>query len=123
MNFSNVLSPTSKANSTRLALGIELKTQKMSGDPELSNTLLRPILYAIYEASEQKEEENIDIVLEHLSENLTHEKYFSNRAIIVKILKFLAEKRKVIKPAKNYKVDVEANFADLLAEAIQNQKF
>ena len=28
MNFSNVLSPTSKANSTRLALGIELKTQK-----------------------------------------------------------------------------------------------
>ena len=41
----------------------------------------------------------------------------------MKILKFLAEKLKVIKPAKNYKVDVEANFADLLAEAIQNQKF
>jgi putative DNA methylase len=122
MNFSNVLSPTSKANSTRLALGIELKTQKMSGDPELSNTLLRPVLYAIYEASEQKEEENIDIVLEHLSENLTHEKYFSNRAIIVKIFQFLADKRKMVKPAKNYKVDVEANFADLLAESILNQR-
>ena len=122
MNFSNVLSPTSKANSTRLALGIELKTQKMSGDPELSNTLLRPILYAIYEASEPKEEENIDIVLEHLSENLTHEKYFSNRAIIVKIFQFLADKRKMVKPAKNYKVDVEANFADLLAESILNQR-
>ncbi len=123
MNFSNVLSPTSKANSTRLALGLELKGQKMSGDAELSNTMLRLILYAIYEASEQKEGDEINTVLEHLSENLTHEKYFSNRNLIIKILQFLADKRKLVKPAKNYKVDVEANYADLLAEAIKTQKF
>ena len=123
INFSLVLSPTSKANSTRLALGLELKGQKMSGDAELSNTMLRPILYAIFEASELKENESIDIVLEHLSVNLTHEKYFSNRNLIIKMLQFLADKRKLVKPAKNYKVDVEADSADLLAETIKNQKF
>ena len=123
MNFNAVLSPSSKANSTRLALGLELKGQKMSGDAELSNTMLRPILYAIYEISELKDDESIDMVLDHLAENLTHEKYMSNRQKIAKIAKFLAEKRKALKPTKTYKTDLEASSADLLAEAINNQSF
>lgn len=116
-NYDAVMSDSSKANHARLKLSTELKSSQMSGDGELPGTPLRALLYALFELSKGVE---TDDVLTHLSQ--TYPNYFRDKKLMAQMADYLADKRAVLKPGKNFKPDEEASHARVLAEAIRNQK-
>lgn len=116
-SFDELLSDSSKANATRLKLGIEFKGAMMSGATEIADTPLRALLYAIYELSKEIE---IDDVLTHLIDNCPS--YFANKDILSKMAEYIAEKRENLKSTKSFKPDVEATSARVLSEAILNHR-
>ena len=115
LDFSRLMA-SDKANSARLKLATEFKGQYMSNE-EIANTNLRAILYAIYELSINIE---TDDVLEHLMQNTNS--FFANKALIKKMTAFLANKRKLVKATKTNKSDIDASMAEILLEALENQK-
>jgi putative DNA methylase len=116
-HYEHLMSDNSKANSARLKLGSEFKGSMMSGEVEIANTMLRSLLYAIYEVS--KEIDVNDAIL-HLMENVPT--YMQNRLLLSKMAGYLAEKREILKPTKTFRPDLEASSARILAEAIINQR-
>lgn len=116
-HYEHLMSDTSKANSARLKLGSEFKTSMMSGETELANTMLRSLLYAIYEVSK---EIDVNDAIMHLMENVPT--YMQNRLLLSKMAGYLAEKREILKPTKSFRPDLEASSARILAEAIINQR-
>lgn len=116
-HYEHLMSDNSKANSARLKLGSEFKTSMMSGDTELANTMLRSLLYAIYEVSK---EIDVNDAIMHLMENVPT--YMQNRLLLSKMAGYLAEKREILKPTKSFRPDLEASSARILAEAIINQR-
>ena len=111
------MSDKSKANAARLALGTELKGSLMSGNAEITETPLRALFYALYEVNKEVE---VDDVLLHLMENCPN--YNQNKALLVKIADYLAEKRESLKVTKTFQPDQEASAARIMAEAIRNQR-
>lgn len=116
-NFDQLLSENSKANSARLKMAIEMKGSMMSGGSEISDTLLRALLYAIFELSKDIE---IDDVLAHLIDNSPS--YLANRTLMSKMADYIAEKRETLKSTKLYNTDQEASLARILSEAIRNHR-
>lgn len=116
-HFDQLMSESSKANSARLKLSTEFKSAMMSGDAEIAGTPLRALHYALFELSKEVE---VDDVLLHLMENCPN--YLPNKSLLSKMADYLAEKREGIKGTKNFKPDVEASCARVLAEAIRNQR-
>jgi len=116
-HFEQLMSDASKANAARLKLSPEFKTSMMSGDSEIAGTPLRALLFSIYEVSKEVEVED---ALLHLMENCPN--YLQNKTLLVKMARYLAEKRDILKPSKTFKPDVEASSARILAEAIQSQR-
>lgn len=116
-HYEHLMSDNSKSNSARLKLATELKGSMMSGGNEISNTLLRSLLYAMYEISR---EVDVNDVILHLMENVPT--YMQNRLLLSKMSLYLAEKREVLKPTKTFRPDLEASAARVLAEAIRNQR-
>ena len=116
-HFDQLMSDASKANSARLKLSTEFKSAMMSGDTEFAGTPLRALLHALFELSKEAE---VDDVLLHLMENCPN--YLPNKPLLAKVSDYLAEKREGLKASKNFKPDVEASCARVLAEAIRNQR-
>lgn len=116
-HFDQLMSESSKANSTRLKLSTEFKGTLMSGIAEIAETPLRALLYAMYELSKETEVED---VLLHLMDNCPN--YLQNKHLLEKMADYIAEKREGIKATKTYKPDVEASCARILAESIRNQR-
>jgi len=116
-HFEQLMSDSSKANSARLKLSKEFKGSMMSGDAEIAETLLRALLYAMYEVINEVE---IDDVLLHLMENYPN--YLPNKNLLVKMADYLAIKRGDLKPTKTFRPDTEASAARVMAEAIRNQR-
>lgn len=116
-HFDQLMSDSSKANASRLKLSTELKSSMMSGDAEIVDTALRALLYALFELSKEVE---IDDVLLHLMEN--YPSYLPNRKLLAKMADYLAEKREGLKGSKNFKPDLEASYARVLAESIRNHR-
>jgi putative DNA methylase len=116
-HFDQLMSDSSKANSARLKVSIEFKGSMMSGDAEIAETLLRALLYAMYEVIKEVE---IDDVLLHLMENYPN--YLPNKNLLVKMADYLAIKRGDLKPTKIFRPDTEASAARVMAEAIRNQR-
>ena len=116
-HFDQLMSDSSKANSARLKLSTEFKGSIMSGDAEIAETLLRALLYAMYEVINEVE---IDDVLLHLMENYPN--YLPNKNLLVKMADYLAIKRGDLKPTKAFRPDTEASAARIIAEAIRNQR-
>lgn len=116
-HFDQLMSDSSKANSARLKLSTEFKGSMMSGDAEIAETLLRALLYAMYEVIKEVE---IDDVLLHLMENYPN--YLPNKILLIKMADYLAIKRGDLKPTKIFKPDTEASAARVMAEAIKNQR-
>jgi putative DNA methylase len=116
-HYEHVISDNSKANSTRLKLSTEFKGSMMSGGNEISDTPLRSLLYAMYELSKEIE---VQDVLLHLMENVPT--YMQKRVLLSKMAEYIAEKRTVLKPTKQFRPDNEASNARIIAEAIKNQR-
>ena len=116
-HFDQLMSDSTKANSARLKLSTEFKGSMMSGDAEIAGTLLRALLYSMYEVIKEVE---IDDVLLHLMENYPN--YMPNKTLLVKMAEYLANKRGDLKPTKAFRPDTEASAARVMAEAIRNQR-
>lgn len=116
-HFEQLMSDASKANSARLKLSPEFKTSMMSGDSEIAGTPLRALLFSIFEISKEVEVED---ALLHLMENCPN--YLQNKTLLVKMARYLGEKRDILSPTKTFRPDVEASSARILAEAIQSQR-
>jgi putative DNA methylase len=116
-HFDQLMSEKSRANNARLKLSTEFKSVQMSGDNELADTPLRALLYAMFELSKDTD---IEDVLLHLMDNCPA--YSVNKAILVKIAEYLADKRATLKATKTFKPDQEAANARILAQAIANQR-
>ena len=116
-HFDQLMSDTSKANSSRLKLSTEFKSSLMSGEAELAGTPLRALLYALFELSKEVE---VDDVLLHLMENCPN--YLPNKLLLSKMADYLAEKREGFKGTKTVNPEVEASCARILAESIRNQR-
>jgi putative DNA methylase len=116
-DFDKLMSDNSKANSARLKLSTEFKSTMMAGDSELADTLLRSLLYAIFELSKEIE---IDDVLLHLMDNCSN--YLQSKPLLTKMAEYLADKREGLTNSKNYTVKEEASYARILAEAMKNQR-
>ena len=116
-HYEHVISDNSKANSTRLKLSTEFKGSMMSGGNEISDTPLRSLLYAMYELSKEIE---VQDVLLHLMENVPT--YMQKKVLLSKMADYIAEKRAVLKPTKQFRPDNEASNARIIAEAIKNQR-
>ena len=116
-HFDQLMSDSSKANASRLKLSTEFKSSMMSGDAELAGTPLRVLLYALFELSREVE---VDDVLLHLMENFPN--YVQSRDLLAKMADYLAEKREGLKASKNFKPDLEASYARVLAESIRNHR-
>lgn len=115
--FDQLMSDSSKANSSRLKLSSEFKGSFMSGNAEIARTPLRALLYALYELSLEIE---VDDVLLHLMENCPN--YLVNKTLLSKMADYIAEKREGTKATKIYKPEKEASYARILAESIRNQR-
>ena len=116
-DFDKLMSDNSKANSARLKLSTEFKSTMMAGDSELADTLLRSLLYAIFELSKEIE---IDDVLLHLMDNCSN--YLQSKPLLTKMAEYLADKREGLINSKNYTIKEEASYARILAEAMKNQR-
>ena len=116
-HYEHVISDNSKANSTRLKLSTEFKGSMMSGGNEISDTPLRSLLYAMYELSKEVE---VQDVLLHLMENVPT--YMQKKVLLSKMAEYIAEKRAILKPTKQFRPDNEASNARIIAEAIKNQR-
>jgi len=116
-HYEHVISDNSKANSTRLKLSTEFKGSMMSGGNEISDTPLRSLLYAMYEISKEVE---VQDVLLHLMENVPT--YMQKKVLLSKMAEYIAEKRAILKPTKQFRPDNEASNARIIAEAIKNQR-
>jgi putative DNA methylase len=116
-HYEHVISDNSKANSTRLKLSTEFKGSMMSGGNEISDTPLRSLLYAMFELSKEVE---VQDVLLHLMENVPT--YMQKKVLLSKMAEYIAEKRAILKPTKQFRPDNEASNARIIAEAIKNQR-
>lgn len=116
-HFEDLTSDTSKANAARLKLATEFKGSLMSGEAEIAGTPLRALLYAMFEIDKEIE---VDDVLLHLMDNCPN--YNQNKAILIKMADYLAEKREALKATKTFHPDKEASAARILAEAMRNQR-
>jgi putative DNA methylase len=116
-HFDQLMSDSSKANAARLKLSTEFKGSMMSGDAEIAETLLRTLLYAMYEVIKEVE---IDDILLHLMENYPN--YLPNKILLIKMADYLAIKRGDLKPTKTFRPDTEASAVRVMAEAIKNQR-
>lgn len=116
-HYEHVISDNSKANATRLKLSTEFKGSMMSGGNEISDTPLRSLLYAMYEISKEVE---VQDVLLHLMENVPT--YMQKKVLLSKMAEYIAEKRAILKPTKQFRPDNEASNARIIAEAIKNQR-
>jgi putative DNA methylase len=116
-HFEDLTSDTSKANAARLKLATEFKGSLMSGEAEIAGTPLRALLYAMFEIDKEIE---VDDVLLHLMDNCPN--YNQNKAILIKMADYLAEKREALKATKTFHPDKEASTARILAEAMRNQR-
>ncbi len=99
-----------KANAARLKSSEEFGKTDMSGDSEFANTVLRGVLYGIWEL--QKDIEG-DKVVSHLGENIPD--YYRQRDIIVELADYLAKKLEGMRPE-------EASSARVLRDLVRNQK-
>ncbi len=118
-HFDLLMSDSSRANAARLKLATEFKSSIMSKDSEFGSTPLRAVLYAMYELS-KSDDVDIDDVLSHLMDNCPN--YMQNKPLLEKMAGYLAQKRGVLKPAKNFKPDVEASCARVLEQGIKGQR-
>jgi putative DNA methylase len=116
-HFDQLMSESSKANAARLKLATEFKGALMSGDAEIAGTPLRALLYGLFELSKDTDVED---VLLHLMDNCQN--YNQNKAILIKMADYLAEKREALKPSKTFSPDKDASAARILAEAMRNQR-
>lgn len=116
-HFDQLMSDSSKANSSRLKTSTEFRSAMMSGEAEMAGTPLRAILYALFELSKEVE---VDDVLLHLMENCPN--YLPNKQLLAKMADYLAEKREGLKDTKTFYPELEASCARVLAEAIRNQR-
>ncbi len=116
-HFEELTSDTSKANAARLKLATEFKGSLMAGDAEIAGTPLRALLYALFEINKEVE---VDDVLLHLMDNCPN--YNQNKAMLIKMADYLAEKRGDLKATKTFHPDKEASAARILAEAMRTQR-
>lgn len=116
-HFEELTSDTSKANAARLKLATEFKGSLMAGDAEIAGTPLRALLYALFEINKEVE---VDDVLLHLMDNCPN--YNQNKAMLIKIADYLAEKRGDLKATKTFHPDFDASAARILAEAMRTQR-
>jgi putative DNA methylase len=71
----------------------------------------------MYEIDKEVEVED---VLFHLMDNCPN--YNQNKAILIKMADYLAEKRETLKATKTFHPDKEASAARILAESMRNQR-
>lgn len=118
-HFDILMSGSSRANAARLKLSTEFKSSIMSKDSEFGSTLLRALLYAMYELS-KSDDVDIDDVILHLMDNCPN--YMQNKPLLEKMAGYLAQKREILKSSKNFKPDVEASCARVLEQGIKGQR-
>jgi len=106
----------SRANSSRLKVAAEFKSSLMSGDTEIAKSLLRALLYAMWEAQKDIE---MDEVLSHLMDNCGAQ-YLQSRHLLITMAQHIADRREGLKPTKLY--EAEASAARVLSEAIQGHR-
>ena len=116
-DFDPLMSEHSKSNAARLKLAPEFRSSQMSGDAELAGTTLRALLYAMHEVLGDAE---IDDVLLHMMDNCPD--YLRRKPTLVKMARYLAEKRGALKHTKNYRPDRDASAARIIAEALEHQR-
>jgi putative DNA methylase len=116
-HFEQLMSDYSKSNAARLKLAPEFRASQMSGDAELAGTTLRALLYAMLEVTGNAE---IEDVLLHMMDNCPD--YLRKKPTLLRMARYLAEKRGALKPTKNYHPDKDASAARILAEALENQR-
>jgi putative DNA methylase len=106
----------SRANSSRLMVAEEFKSSLMSGDSEIAGSLLRALLYAMWETQKNIE---MDEILSHLMDNCGAQ-YLQSRHLLITMAQHIADRREGIKPTKLY--EAEASAARVLSEAIQGHR-
>lgn len=116
-DFDSLMSEHSKSNAARLKLAPEFRSSQMSGDAELAGTTLRALLYAMHEVIGDAE---IDDVLLHMMDNCPD--YLRRKPTLVRMARYLAEKRGALKHSKNYRPDRDASAARIIAEALEHQR-
>ena len=116
-DFDPLMSEHSKSNAARLKLAPEFRSSQMSGDAELAGTTLRALLYAMHEVIGDAE---IDDVLLHMMDNCPD--YLRRKPTLVRMARYLAEKRGALKHSKNYRPDRDASAARIIAEALEHQR-
>jgi putative DNA methylase len=114
-HFENLMG-VSRANSSRLKVAAEFKSSLMSGGAEIAGSLLRSLLYAMWEAQKDIE---MDEVLSHLMDNCGAQ-YLQSRHLLISMAQHIADRREGLKPIKLY--ETEASAARVLSEAIQGHR-
>lgn len=103
------LMASEKANDARLKSAAELGKRQMGAD-EFGSSLLRAVLYAVWEMGTSTDDE---LVMEHLRGNVPT--YLEKRQDLQTVARYIASKRRDIDPT-------EAANASLLADLIRNER-
>ncbi|WP_460194491.1 anti-phage-associated DUF1156 domain-containing protein [Thermosynechococcus sp. FA-CM-4201] len=99
-----------RANHARLKSAIELGSSLMDSGSEFGGTLLRGILYALMEL---QQDEDVDVVIQHLSHNLPD--FYRQREQVIEVCQYIEHHLRYHRAA-------EASAARILAEALLHQR-
>lgn len=104
-----VLMASGKANAARLKSSMELAKAEMSSDSELGETVVRGVLYGLYEI---QKDVDVDEVLTHIANIVP--RYYDRRHAVAEIADFMARNLETMRPD-------EARAARILRESVRNQ--
>ncbi|MDR5639461.1 anti-phage-associated DUF1156 domain-containing protein [Thermosynechococcus sp. GLH187] len=99
-----------RANHVRLKSAIELGSSLMDSGSEFGGTLVRGILYALMEL---QQDEDVDVVIQHLSHNLPD--FYRQREQVIEVCQYIEHHLRYHRAA-------EASAARILAEALLHQR-
>lgn len=99
-----------RANHARLKSAIELGSSLMDSGSEFGGTLVRGILYALMEL---QQDEDVDVVIQHLSHNLPD--FYRQREQVIEVCQYIEHHLRYHRAA-------EASAARILAEALLHQR-
>lgn len=99
-----------RANHARLKSAVELGSSLMDSGSEFGGTLVRGILYALMEL---QQDEDVDVVIQHLSHNLAD--FYRQREQVIEICQYIEHHLRYHRAA-------EASAARILAEALLHQR-
>ncbi|AXY68261.1 DUF1156 domain-containing protein [Thermosynechococcus sichuanensis E542] len=99
-----------RANHARLKSALELGSSLMDSGSEFGGTLVRGILYALMEL---QQDEDVDVVIQHLSHNLPD--FYRQREQVIEVCQYIEHHLRYHRAA-------EASAARILAEALLHQR-